>query len=277
MAEFVSDALFGDLDELGQATAKDAPLPFLFCVVSWGAAATQWLANTLNAHPDIFCAHCANQFWERLAGARYVDGWQYLRIFGSASPASVACGDVHGVSRETIPDLRAKLEDRFNCAILVREPMPRLQSQMALFENWPVKSAWNVDYVQKFLDQGLRMPEDNVINRLFLHGANMLNSVIQEEPVAPIWRTEDLTGNAAMLSRFIEELTRGRVQVERGWAERIVVRPASNRHSAPDASPRQFAAWQVDAINKIVEPRAWDIYEKLGYRTPDFVNVTRAT
>ena len=36
----IDDELFGDLDELGWATAKDAPLPFLFCVVSWGAAAT---------------------------------------------------------------------------------------------------------------------------------------------------------------------------------------------------------------------------------------------
>ena len=30
MAELVSDALFGDLDELGQATAKDAPCRFCF-------------------------------------------------------------------------------------------------------------------------------------------------------------------------------------------------------------------------------------------------------
>ena len=94
------DELFGDLDELGQATAKDAPLPFLFCVVSWGCAATQWLANTLNSHPDIFCVHCENQFWERLGGARNLDGWQYLRILGCQSPGSRACGDVHGVSRK---------------------------------------------------------------------------------------------------------------------------------------------------------------------------------
>ena len=127
---------------------------------------------------------------------------------------------MHGVSRETIPDLRTKLGERFNCAILVREPLPRLRSQMALFENWPVKSAWNVDYVQTFIDQGVRLPEDNIINRLFLHGVNMLNSIIQEEPVAPIWRSEDLTSNATMLARFIEELTRGHVQVELGWAER---------------------------------------------------------
>lgn len=269
-----SDPLFGDLDELGRATAIDAPLPFLFCVVSWGAAATQWLADTLNAHPDMFCTHCANQFWARLAGARYVDGWQYLRILGSESPASRACGDVHGVSRETVPDLRAKLGERFNCAILVREPVARLRSQMALFDKWPVKSAWDVGYVQQFIDQGVLLPEDNLVNRLFLHGANMLNNIIHEEPIAPIWRAEDLTGNAALLSRFIEELTRGYVPVEREWAKRMVHRPATNRHNSPEGGLRQWDTWQIDAINKVVEPRAWEIYEKLGYKKPDFVRST---
>jgi len=264
-----SDELYGDLDEMGRAAATDAPMPFLFCVVSWGAAATQWLANTLNGHPDIFCAHCANEFWQRLAGARYVDGWQYLRILGSGSPASRACGDVHGVSRETVPDLRAKLGDHFNCAVLVREPLPRLLSQVALFDKWPVKSVWSVDYVQKFLDRGVRLPEDNISNRLFLHGVNMINNIIQEEPVAPIWRAEDLTTNAALLAQFVRELTRGHVEVEPEWAERAVRRPPSNRHSSPGAAPREFEPWQVDAIKKIVEPKAWSLYEGLGYKTPD--------
>jgi hypothetical protein len=271
MSEMNVDALFGDLDELGQITAKNTPMPFLFCVVSWGAAATHWLANTLNAHPDIFCAHCANLFWARLGGARYVDGWQYLRILGRESPASRACGDVHGVSRESIPDLRAKLGERFNCAILVREPLPRLQSQLALFQNWPVKSTWNVDYVQKFIDQNVRLPQDNVINRLFLHGVNMLNSIIHEEPLAPVWRSEDLTTNPVMLARFVEELTRSRVEIEPEWAERATRRPATNPHRRQPALQPPFEDWQIEAISKIVEPQAWQIYDRLGYKTPDFI------
>jgi len=266
-----SDELFGDLDELGRATAQDTPLPFLFCVVSWGAAATQWLAATLNAHPEIFCVHCANQFWERLGGSRSLDGWEYLRILGCESPSSRACGDVHGVSRETIPDLRSKLGNRFNCAVLVREPLPRLRSQMAHFVNWPVKSAWHVDYVQKFIEEGVRLPQDNVVNRLFLHGVNMLNNIILEEPVAPLWRSEELTSSAVALARFVEELTRGNVSVERDWAERVVNRPPSNRHRQPSVDAAQFEPWQMEAIKKIVTPQAWRIYERLGYATPDFI------
>jgi len=270
------EGLFDDLDDLGRATAQDAPMPFLFCVVSWGAAATQWLANTLNSHPDIFCVHCANQFWQRLAGARYVDGWQYLRILGSESPASRACGDVHGVSREMIPDLRAKLGNSFNCAIVVREPLARLHSQIALFEKWPVKSAWSVDYVQQFIDQGVRLPEDTMLNRLFLHGVNMLNAIIQEELIAPLWRCEDITADAAMLARFVDELTRGHVQVEPAWAQRAVQAPPSNRHSDSNASQRHFEAWQIEAIRKIVQPKAWSLYETLGYARPNFVSPIQA-
>lgn len=269
--DVANDPLFSDLDELGQATAKDAPLPFLFCVVSWGCAATQWLANTLNAHPDIFCAHCENQFWERLGGARSLDGWEYLRILGCESPASLACGDVHGVSRDAIPGLRNRLGARFNCAILVRDPLPRLRSQIGLFHNFPVKTAWNVAYVQKFIDNGVRLPDDNIFNRLFLHGANMLNNIIFEEPIASIWRCEDLTTKSATLVSFIDELTRGRVQAESGWADWAVRRPVSNRHRDQATQPQEFEPWQIESIRTIVEPRAWELYEKLGYKTPNFV------
>jgi hypothetical protein len=86
VAELDSDALFGDLDELGQATAKDAPLPFLFCVVSWGAAATQWLANTLNAHPDIFAP---------IAPINSGSGWQ--------APATLTVGNICAFSEASHP------------------------------------------------------------------------------------------------------------------------------------------------------------------------------
>ena len=272
-----TEALFGDLDELGQSTSKNAPLPFLFCVVSWGCAATHWLANTLNSHPDIYCAHCENLFWERLGGARSLDGWQYLRILGAELSASRACGDVHGVSLDTIPDLRAKLGQHFNCAILVREPLPRLRSQIALFENYPVKSVWKVDYVQNFIDQGVWLPQDNIANRLFLHGVNMLNKIIEEEKVAPVWRTEDLTTDATVLTRFVENLMRGHVRVEPEWAERAVHRPPSNAHSSRKAPTRQFEPWQIETITKVVKPQAWRIYERLGYKTPDFRRLGHAS
>jgi hypothetical protein len=32
----------------------------LFAVVSWGCAATKWLAKVLNSHPEILCFHAGN-------------------------------------------------------------------------------------------------------------------------------------------------------------------------------------------------------------------------
>ena len=253
------DKLFSDLDERVVKDAKTQVFPFVFSVVSWGCAATEWLATTLNSHADVLCLHCANLGWSKFGGARRLDGWEYLRVIGVSGRGYRACGDVHGISRESIPDLREKLGLSFNCAILVREPLPRLRSQMALFESSSLKIAWNVDYVQKFVDQSVRLPQDNIDNRLFLHGVNMLNSIIAEKLVAPIWRSEDLTSNVADLVRFVEELTRGEVQAEPEWAERAVRRAPSNRHTGENAPPRQFEPWQIDAINKIVEPRAWDL------------------
>ena len=45
----------------------------------------------------------------------------------------------------------------------------------------PVKSAWNVGYVQKFVEEGVQPPQDILLNRLFLHGVNiMLNNILPE-------------------------------------------------------------------------------------------------
>src|SRR4029077_8657332 len=46
-----------------------------------------------------------------------------------------------------------------------------------------------------------------------------LNNITKEEAAAPIWRCEDITSDSAALTRFVEELTRGYVQVESEWAE----------------------------------------------------------
>jgi hypothetical protein len=200
-----------------------------------------------------------------------IEGWEYLRTLAVQCWSYHACGDVHGISLESVPDLRTKLGEGFNCAIVVRDPLSRLKSQMALFEEFPVKSVWNVGYVQRFIDQGVRLPHDDLENRRFLHGVNMLNKVIEEERAAPIWRSEDLTSDPSALCGFIEELTHGHVRVEPEWAERAVRRPASNQHSRPKDSAREFQPWQIEAMIKIIEPDAWRIYEKLGYKTPDFI------
>ena len=255
-------------------------LSHLFSRSSPGVRCHGLVGKGFNLHFGILCFHHADLYWERHAGLPRLDTLRYLRFIGvSTARRFNACGDVHGVPIEAVDDLRASLGLQFNCAILVREPLPRLRSQMALFESYlnsPFKRAWEIDYVQNFIDRGVRLPRDNIRNRLFLHGVNMLNNITKEEAVAPIWRCEDITSDLlAALTRFVEELTRGHIQVEAEWAERAVRRPPTNSHCKAGAQ-REFEAWQIEAINRIVKPQAWWIYERLGYKTPEFAALAHA-
>ncbi len=92
-----------------------------------------------------------------------------------------AAGDVHGVDLGTIGAARETFGDQFACAVVVREPIARLRSQIALFKSNLHTRAWNVDYVQQFIDQGVVLPVDNYENRLTLHAISMLNSIVTEQ------------------------------------------------------------------------------------------------
>lgn len=245
----------------------------VFAVVSWGCAATHWLARTLNAHPDIFCVHAGNFSWHHYGRAPYLDGPEYLTTIREMGSSYGAAGDVHGVDLRTIGAVRKTFGDQFACAIVVREPIARLYSQIALFKANLHTRAWNVDYVQRFIDQGVVLPVDSYENRLTLHGISMLNSIVSEQATARVWRCEDLTTQAETLAAFVTEIAGGSVCVDPGWAQAAIGLPGVHRHAnddnaAPDRRPQD---WQIDAIRKIVSPEAWDHYAQLGYVAPDLL------
>src|SRR4029078_6198947 len=110
----------------------------------------------LNSHFGILCFHHADIYWERHAGLPSLETWKYLRFIGVTARRYSACGDIHGVPIEAIPGLRARLGTHFNCAILLRKPLPRLRSQIAFFKsfsNSPFQAVWDIDYVQNFIDK----------------------------------------------------------------------------------------------------------------------------
>jgi len=252
------------------------PPPQLFAVVTWGCAATSWLAHVLNSHPDIYCAHAANVFWSKLGNIPQLDGLKYLRIIGSQGYCYKAAGDVHGVSREAVKEVRAVLGDDFSCAVVIREPIARLHSQVALFARFKGLPLWNVDYLNHVIGR-LSLPDPSYETRLFVHGVNMLNSVVQERHVAPIYRSEDLTANPAILREFAELVTGGKVKFTDNWAEEMISRPSLNPHRTPEQKVKDFADWQIDVIRSVVDPEAWRIYSEFGYEVPGFVNVVAKT
>jgi hypothetical protein len=103
----------------------------LFAVVSWGCAATQWLAKGLNSHPEILCLH--NGAGAVASFHSSMDSLQYVRVLSHLGWGYTAVGDVHGLPRMEIAKLKEAFGDRFNAVIVVREPVARLRSQMALY------------------------------------------------------------------------------------------------------------------------------------------------
>jgi hypothetical protein len=265
--------LVSDLYRPQRILSEEANIARLFSVISWGCAATHWLARALNSHADIFCVHAGNFSLHQYGRAPYLDGAEYLRVIGALGTSYAAAGDVHGVDIHKIQESRDAFGDRFGCAVVVREPLARLRSQLALFKSNLESGTWNVDHVQHFINQGVVLPADNYENRVTLHGIWMLNSIIGEHPVARVWRCEDLTTRADVLVEFATYITGGSVPIDLSWASGAVGSPRIDQHASSDheAAYRQFDDWQIEALRKIVEPRAWQLYSELGYPLPEFL------
>ncbi len=245
----------------------------LFSVVSWGCAATHWLARALNSHAEIFCVHAGNYSLHQYGKAPYLDGPDYLRVIDALGTSYGAAGDVHGLDIGTVGLAREVFGNRFSCAIVVREPIARLHSQLALFKANLQNRGWSIDHIQHFINRGVVLPVDNYETRLTLHGIWMLNMIVREQATARVWRCEDLTTKPDALAEFATELTGGAIPLDPLWARAAVAAPRVEQHASFDRNPadRQFDDWQIEALRKIVSPAAWDRYSELGYPRPDFL------
>ena len=258
------------LTEYQQAFLRKYPYPQLFAVISWGCAATSWVATVLNRHPDIYCVHAANLSWHVLGNSEKLDGVPYLRIIGSQGHAHRAAGSVHGLSRLLVPECRRSFGEAFNAAVVVREPVARMHSQLALHQDFEDLEAWNVDYVEGILSRtGIRLAPEDYQSRLFVHAANMLNAIVEEREVGKIYRCEDLTSDSEVLGGFIEEITRGKVSPDSAWLRSAIETRNVNVHASRHPQ-RNLDDWQMDVIRRVVNPGAWEIYESLGYARPEF-------
>ena len=242
----------------------------VFAVISWGCAATGWVARVLNSHPDIFCMHAANVFWQKYGypESERLDGVAYLRVVFTMANSYLAAGDVHGISRHHVPAIRDAFGDHFRCAVLVRDPLPRIRSQLALFEAFRQFPAWDLEYIKETIDRhGIILPSEDPQDAMFVHAANMLNAIVEEQELGAVFRSEDITSSPDALADFINVLTNGKVCLDRDWLEQAVRQPRVSQH-ADDNSEWELDPWQFDALRKVVWPEAWEAYEKLGYANP---------
>ncbi len=247
------------------------PCPQMFAIISWGCAATSWIATVLNRHPDICCAHAANQSWHVLGEVERLDGVRYMRVLARQAYTEVAAGDVHGVGREHVPELRRIFAERFNAVVAVREPLARIHSQLGLFRQHGEREEHDLAYIDPLISTtGVTLPSDAYRYRFFVHAANMLNAIVEEIGVGKIYRAEDLTSSPETLEDFVDEITRGRVIPAADWLRAAVGTSRVNAHARRECR-MEFEDWQIDVIRKVVAPRAWELYQDFGYATPEFI------
>lgn len=244
------------------------PPTHAFAVISWGAAATSWLAYTLNSHPDIYCVHAANRVWRALGAAPLLEGIDYVRLIASQGHAHVAAGDVHGIALSSVAEIREALGPRFKAAVVIRDPLPRLRSQLAHFDRFGHHQTYDLSRVDDLIDHhNLTVGQGDYSARLRIHGVNMLNAIIQEVSVGPVFTSESLTGDPAALCSLVQALAPDGFQVSEEWCDRSVRSQPVNRHRR-DESDALDDPWLREIIRKIVKPEAWELYARFGYETP---------
>jgi hypothetical protein len=258
------------LTDYQRAFLRKYPYPQLFYVVSWGCAATAWLATVLNRHPDIYCVHAANLHWHVLGDCEKLDGARYLRVIGSQGHAHIAAGGVHGLSRYLVPECRRNFGQNFNAVVVVRDPISRLRSMLGLYQDFGDSHVLDTGYLDGILSRaGIAVQPEDYRSRIFVHAASMLNAILDEGEVGKIYRSEDLTTNSQVLGDFVEEITRGKVSPDSAWLESAIHTKKVNVH-AGRYPRRELDDWQIEVIRKVVDPRAWELYESLGYARPEF-------
>lgn len=173
------------------------------------------------------------------------------------------------MDRALIPECRRIFGKQFNAAVVVREPLSRIRSQISLHRDFEGVQTLDLHYLDAILERtGLLIEPGDYQSRLFVHAANMLNAVLDEREVGKIYRSEDLTSDTEVLGEFVEEITRGKVSPDSEWLKVALETKKVNVH-AGRYPLRELDDWQIDVIRKVVDPRAWDIYESLGYVRPE--------
>lgn len=243
----------------------------VFSVISWGCAATNWLAHVLNSHPDIYCVHASNHLWHGFAQAEYLDGMRYLQLLQIEGRTCIAAGDVHGVDRLKIPELREAFGSKFSAAVLVREPVARLTSLLAMYEKDGHLMPYDADFIDRLIDHhSLVVPDRTHRTKLFVHAINMLGAILDEVEVGKIFRQEDITTQPESLKALVEEITAGKVSPRQEWCEDAIRTRRLNAHAVA-RRPFQPRGWELDVVRKVVAPATWRLYSDLGYRRPDFL------
>jgi hypothetical protein len=242
------------------------PKPTVFAVLSWGSTATHWLAHVLDGHPEIRCFHHLNGQIAKDPLNDKLNGVAYVELLERLALGYPVVGDVHGFGWRTIPAVQEALGDRFHCAVLVRDPLARYRSMLGLYRYGDWRSGarpqrWNIDYVKPIAHAaGLDYDDDDYESWLVVHGAYMLNEILDERALGPVFRMEDVVASPDALLSLAAAVTGSTEFQDRAWATRSLAVPSTDHHAREELDERE-----LDVLGRMVKPEAWQEYRRLGY------------
>lgn len=264
---------FGDAINVFNRRKPDAPgarPAHLFAIVTWGAAATNWLAKVLNAHPEVLCLHNAGNPWARVTGTSRIDEMTYMEFVARVGRIYQAAGDCHAVSADSIPKLKKRWGECFRAAVVVRHPVPRILSMWNLAKRAGIDS-YELDY--RFLRSVAPPALDWLKTKehlFFLHTSRMANNILKEVEVGPVFKMEALTADPNQVRTLLHHLTGSELDFHAAmldslFGQRLVSHSNLDHPQKPETAFTQLAEWQQDIFRAAFDPKARAIYERLGY------------
>jgi len=159
----------------------------LFVIITWGSTATFWLSKVLNQHPEIFCVHelaikleqsklfSSNDFWDKF------DPIDYMKTIFRLGEVYTVSGDIHSIQFQHIPSLKEFFGKKFHSVVVEREPISRLKSTISMYNSQKNYKLYDTEYIEKIIStKKIHLPKYDYEHKLFVHGVNLLNSIIQE-------------------------------------------------------------------------------------------------
>lgn len=222
------------------------PSPPLLTVISWGSAASHWLTRTLNELQGLFALHSSRLTLRGLVAAD-LDDVTYMKLIGEFASGSRTAGDVHGVDRYSVEHLNREFGEHIHCYFLVRDPIPRLKSQLAHSECLQFRPHAEIsDTSKRYPELDTIIPEKTYENYAFANACNMLNAIADEMKVGPIFGMEDIIASPIELRKtvyFIGHVMSVALEVLKYLLE------SGKSKTRSQKSSRVFVSWQHECLD----------------------------
>jgi hypothetical protein len=246
----------------------------------WGGAGSTWVARLLNAHPDILCMHAP--ILPRFDHMEFEDAQELLSFFFEGELDNYPfLGFTHGVSIQWAGRLEEQYGSRLRSFVLIREPVARLRSvvalqshlardrdegyQRAMIERWlPI---WN----QLCERSGRDLPRD-YRSMSFYYAVKMLNEIEAEtETGYPIFRLEDLVSKVGAVYELFAHVAPGAIRMAKGQIRRIQrTKVGAHATEAPEGrwGYNTMPLTMKVALDTLLTDKSRALYRMHGYDLP---------